>query len=161
MTSSDIVLGARKVGKTALFMKAFNRQMKLENAEHYEKIAIDQMMCLRQMAKDKGITYEMIAEGTGISRTNIGRSFSGKHIPRYDNYLKLYHFIVGEQPPSPCDKPETAETTLAVKLLADPDLMSFEECLEEEMYAEAGDNLGHFQSIIEKAKKSYESQFEV
>jgi transcriptional regulator with XRE-family HTH domain len=163
-TQSQIILGARKIGKDSMFMNALKLNTQMVNAEHYEKVAIEQLICLRQIAKAKGLTYEILAEATGISRTNIGRSFSGKHIPRFDNYLKLYHVIVGDPLPSICDKPETEETTLAVKLI-DPtsDLLSFEECLEEDVEGgeRAGNDMWYFRSLIEKAKNSYESQFEI
>lgn len=134
------------------------------SAEHYENVAIAHLKCLGEIAKSKKITYEKLVEATGMSYTNIGRNLRGETIPRYENYLKLYAVIMGDQHPDPCDKPETAEVEHAVKLM-DPqsDIYSFEECLRDEISTGTlpEDLRALFREIIEKAERSYNSQFEV
>lgn len=133
------------------------------SAEQFEKEAINHLKCLGEIAKRKKITYEGLVEATGLSYTNIGRNLRGETIPRYDNYIKLYTVIMGEAHPDPCDKPETEEVTHAVKLLASSDIYSFEECLREEISTGTlpEDLRKLFRDIIEKAERSYNSQFEV
>ena len=49
------------------------------------------MLCghLRDIAKAKGMTHDMIVEKTGFTQGNISRMFSGKFSPSLDNFLKL------------------------------------------------------------------------
>lgn len=150
MTSSEIVLGARRFGKTGMFMRKMKEQAQHTTAEYYEKIAIEQLKCLRIIAKERGLTYEHIAEATGMDRTNIGRTLSGKNFPRFDNFLKLYHTIVGRPWPDLC----AGKTG---------DILSFEECMEEEIETSKliTPYRNEFKSLVDKAKKSYESQFKL
>lgn len=164
MTSSEIILGARRLGKTGLFMAAVKNNLQMQLAEHMENRAFDRLKCLREIAKKKGMTYDSLASATGISRTNIGRTLAGKHLPRLDNYMKLYEIIMGEAYPDPCNKPETEEVSLAIKLMDNgSDILSFEDCLREEI--DEGlippDLKALFRDLIYKAEKSYNSQFEI
>lgn len=60
------------------------------------------MLCqyLYDVAKEKGISHDKIAEITGFTRTNVSRMLSGKYSPSIDNFLKLadaigvYFFII-------------------------------------------------------------------
>lgn len=162
-TRSQIILGARKIGKEGMFMAQMKNQRQHTTAEYYENLAIKQLQCLRTIAKAKGMTYDGLADITGISRTNIGRTLAGKNIPRLDTFMKLYVAITGEAYPDICDRPETEEVSHAVNLINDSDILSFEECLQEEVEhaSGAGNDMWYIQSLIDRAKKSYESQFEV
>jgi DNA-binding phage protein len=44
---------------------------------------------IRLEALDKGITHQMIADKTGLQQQNVGRTLSGKYMPRFDIVLKL------------------------------------------------------------------------
>lgn len=70
-------------------------------AEMSEKIAKDCMNCLRDTAKAKGLTMEVLADMTGITRQHIGRLWSGKHLPKLDAYIKLCD-AVGMPFQNPC-----------------------------------------------------------
>jgi len=47
------------------------------------------MQKLSDIAIEKGITHEMIAEYTGFMRNNISRMLAGKYPPSLDNFLML------------------------------------------------------------------------
>ena len=47
------------------------------------------MRKLSDIAIEKGITHEMIAEKTGFMRNNISRMLAGKYPPSLDNFLML------------------------------------------------------------------------
>lgn len=47
------------------------------------------MRKLSDIAIEKGITIEMIAEQTGFMRNNVSRMFAGKYPPSLDNFLML------------------------------------------------------------------------
>ena len=47
------------------------------------------MKKLSDIAIEKGITLEMIAERTGFMRNNISRMLAGKYPPSLDNFLML------------------------------------------------------------------------
>lgn len=44
---------------------------------------------LKQIAKNKGITQEMIAEKTGMKQSNIARIFSHKYSPTLQNFIAI------------------------------------------------------------------------
>ncbi len=47
------------------------------------------MRRLSDIAIEKAITHEMIAERTGLMRNNISRLLAGKYPPSLDNFLML------------------------------------------------------------------------
>jgi len=51
------------------------------------------MRKLSDLAIQKGITHEMIAEHTGLMRNNISRIFAGKYPPTLDNFLMIWYSI--------------------------------------------------------------------
>jgi transcriptional regulator with XRE-family HTH domain len=79
------------------------------NEEKYKTARL--MLCryLHQLAKDKGITQDDIAEKTGFTRNNVSRMLSGKYAPSLDNFIRLaeavdcYFFVI--------DKKADEETT--------------------------------------------------
>jgi len=60
------------------------------------------MLCeyLRNLAKEKNITHEQIAEKTGMIPSNVSRMLSGKYSPSLENFIKLaeaidtYFFVI-------------------------------------------------------------------
>jgi transcriptional regulator with XRE-family HTH domain len=44
---------------------------------------------LYDLAKEKGITHDKIAEKTGFTESNVSRMLSGKYSPTFENFLKL------------------------------------------------------------------------
>lgn len=65
----------------------------------HKKLAAKHLEALRLLALDKGFTHKAIGEKIGIHPPNVSRMLSGKHIPRYDLYLKLKDVI--EKAPVP------------------------------------------------------------
>lgn len=67
------------------------------------------MLCqyLKEVAAERGITHEMIAERTGFQRANVSRMLAGKYSPTLDNFLTLcqaigvYVFIIDKTDDSP------------------------------------------------------------
>lgn len=72
----------------------------MSNEEKYKEAR--KMLCqrLKDLARDKGITQEQIAERTGFTQNNVSRMLSGRYPPTLDNYIKLceaidcYFFII-------------------------------------------------------------------
>ena len=70
------------------------------NEEKY--LAARLMLCkyLAQVAREKGITQEMISEKTGFTQPNVSRMLQGKYSPSLDNFMKIaesvgvYFFII-------------------------------------------------------------------
>lgn len=48
---------------------------------------------LRDLAKEKGLTHQMIADVTGFKSNNVSRMLSGMYPPTLDNFIKLAHAI--------------------------------------------------------------------
>jgi len=55
----------------------------------YKERALAQLECVRAKAKEKGYTDQYIAEKMGMSRPNVTRMLSGKHLPRLDTFMLL------------------------------------------------------------------------
>ncbi|MCD4680683.1 MAG: helix-turn-helix domain-containing protein [Bacteroidales bacterium] len=57
--------------------------------EKHDKASI--MLCnyLRQIAREKGITHQEIADKTGFIASNVTRMLSGKYSPSLVNFIKL------------------------------------------------------------------------
>jgi transcriptional regulator with XRE-family HTH domain len=56
---------------------------------------------LKEIAKEKGITEQQIAEQIGFIQSNVNRMFAGKYSPLLDNFLELadalgYHIELKE-----------------------------------------------------------------
>lgn len=47
------------------------------------------VLVLKEIASDKKITHEMIAERTGMVRDHVTRFFSAKHKPNLDMFLTI------------------------------------------------------------------------
>jgi len=49
------------------------------------------MLCryLYELAKEKGISQDKIAEKTGFNRNNVSRMLSGRYSPSLDNFIRL------------------------------------------------------------------------
>lgn len=47
------------------------------------------VLTLKEIASDKKITHEMIAERAGMARDNVTRFFSAKHKPNLDMFLTI------------------------------------------------------------------------
>lgn len=47
------------------------------------------VLFLAEIAKSKNITHEVIAERTGLQRSNISRVFQLKYCPSLENWLKI------------------------------------------------------------------------
>jgi transcriptional regulator with XRE-family HTH domain len=73
------------------------------NEEKYKEAR--KMLCqyLYQLAKEKGITQEEIAEKTGFTRNNVSRMLSGRYSPSLDNFIRLaeaidsYFFVIDKE----------------------------------------------------------------
>lgn len=73
------------------------------NKEKYQEAR--RMLCqyLYKLAKEKGITHDMIAERTGFDRSNISRMLAAKYSPTLDNFIKLaeavdaYFFVIDRE----------------------------------------------------------------
>lgn len=50
-----------------------------------------QMLCqvLKKEAKEKGLTYQQIADITGFSQPNVSKLLNGIYSPTLDNFIKL------------------------------------------------------------------------
>jgi transcriptional regulator with XRE-family HTH domain len=63
------------------------------------------MLCnyLHDLAKEKGITQEQIANKTGFTRNNVNRMLSGRYSPTLDNFIRLaeaidtYFFVIDKE----------------------------------------------------------------
>lgn len=70
------------------------------NAERYRQARVMLCQYLRERAREKGITYEAIAEKTGFTQSNVSRMLSGKFSPSLDNFMRLadaieaYFFVI-------------------------------------------------------------------
>jgi len=56
---------------------------------------------LKELAYEKGITEQQIADKTGFIQSNVNRMFAGKYSPLLDNFLQLadaigYHIDLKE-----------------------------------------------------------------
>jgi transcriptional regulator with XRE-family HTH domain len=56
---------------------------------------------LKELAKEKGITDQQIADKTGFIQSNVNRMFAGKYSPLLDNFIELadavgYHIELKE-----------------------------------------------------------------
>lgn len=71
-----------------------------ENEEKYKTARL--MLCryLHKLAKEKGITQEVIAQRTGFSSNNVNRMLQGRYSPTLDNFIRLaeaidcYFFVI-------------------------------------------------------------------
>jgi len=59
------------------------------NEEHYKQIRKSLMNYLRDLAKDKGVLQETIADKTGFTSNNVSRMLSGRYPPTLDNLIRL------------------------------------------------------------------------
>ena len=59
------------------------------NEEHWKLL----VLLLKEIAKEKNISQEMIAEKTGLLQSNVSRVFSLLYVPRLDTYLKIANAI--------------------------------------------------------------------
>lgn len=63
------------------------------------------MLCryLADVAKEKGITNELIANRTGFKPSNVSRMLAGIYSPSLDNYMRLaeavgvYFFVIDKE----------------------------------------------------------------
>jgi transcriptional regulator with XRE-family HTH domain len=61
------------------------------------------MHYLRDLAKEKGITQEQIAQKTGFESSNVNRMLAGKYSPTLENFIKLadaihtYFFVIDKE----------------------------------------------------------------
>jgi transcriptional regulator with XRE-family HTH domain len=62
-------------------MKKQDQVFKAKALQHVETV--------RQAAISNGITYQQIANDTGLQQTNVARTLSGKYVPRLDLFLKI------------------------------------------------------------------------
>ena len=56
---------------------------------------------LKELAHEKGITEQQIADKTGFIQSNVNRMFAGKYSPLLDNFIELadavgYHIEIKE-----------------------------------------------------------------
>jgi len=63
------------------------------NEQKYKEARIMQLQYLAKLAKEKGITQDMIAEKTGFTRNNVSRMLSGRYSPSLDNFMRLCEAI--------------------------------------------------------------------
>jgi len=77
------------------------------NEEKYKEARV--MLCryLHNLAQEKGITQQEIAEKTGFTRNNVNRMLSGRYSPSLDNFIRLaeaidsYFFIIDKEADDP------------------------------------------------------------
>jgi transcriptional regulator with XRE-family HTH domain len=64
------------------------------NEEKYREAR--RILCRRlyDIAQEKGITQDQIAEKTGFARNNVSRMLSGRYSPSLENFIKLADAIV-------------------------------------------------------------------
>lgn len=55
----------------------------------FKKHALAQLECVRVIAKEKGYTDQWLADKMELSRPNVTRMLSGKHIPKLDTFMML------------------------------------------------------------------------
>jgi len=60
--------------------------MGIENQQEHWKVLV---LLLKEIAEDKGITQQQIADQTGLLRSNVSRLFSLKYKPNLDVFLKV------------------------------------------------------------------------
>jgi transcriptional regulator with XRE-family HTH domain len=56
-----------------------------KQSEHWKVL----VMLLKEIAEDKGITQQQIADETGLIQSNVSRLFSMKYKPNLDVFLKV------------------------------------------------------------------------
>jgi len=59
------------------------------NKETYKQERIRLLSRIAEIAKQKQITHDVIAERMGVMRTSVSRMLSGKFPPTLDNFLML------------------------------------------------------------------------
>jgi len=59
------------------------------NEEKYREKSREYCRKLQEIASERNITHEMIAERTHFERSNVSRMLSGKYSPSLENFLKL------------------------------------------------------------------------
>lgn len=59
------------------------------NEEHWKLL----VLLLKEIAKEKGISQEIIAERSGLLQSNVSRVFSLLYVPRLDTFLKIANAI--------------------------------------------------------------------
>ena len=70
------------------------------NSEKYKTARLMLCQYLSDVASQKNITQQQIAEKTGFTRSNVCRMLSGRYSPSIDNFIKLteaidvYFFII-------------------------------------------------------------------
>lgn len=57
--------------------------------QKFKALALKHVETVRQAAFDNGITHQQIANDTGLIQTNVGRTLSGKYMPRLDIFMKI------------------------------------------------------------------------
>lgn len=55
----------------------------------FRAIAIAHMETLNDHVRETGITQQDIADVTGFAQSNVNRMFTGKYVPKLDNFIKL------------------------------------------------------------------------
>ena len=61
----------------------------LDNSEHWKVL----VLLLKEVAEDKNITHQQIADITGLKRSNITRFFNLNYKPRLDTFLLIANAI--------------------------------------------------------------------
>lgn len=55
----------------------------------HRETSIMLMLSLRDLAREKGITHQKIADKTGFQKTNVTRMLSGRYSPTLENFIRL------------------------------------------------------------------------
>ena len=61
----------------------------METSEEIKQERLKLVTQLKELAKEKGLTQEQLAERTGLIQSNINRIFSGKYSPSLDLLLLI------------------------------------------------------------------------
>lgn len=63
------------------------------NEEKYKEARKRLLRYLYELAKERGITQEEIAQKTGFTRNNVSRMLAGRYTPTLDNFIRLAEAI--------------------------------------------------------------------
>lgn len=71
------------------------------NEEKYKEARRLLCLYLKDLAKEKGISNQQIADKTGFQQSNVNRMLNGRYSPSLDNFLRLAealdtHFTIQE-----------------------------------------------------------------
>ena len=61
----------------------------MESSDEIKQLRLDLVTRLKEIAKEKGLTQEQLADKTGLLQSNVNRILSGKYSPSADLLLLI------------------------------------------------------------------------